>query len=212
MARPGRDSAQEFTIGLETVRAAWESREADMQSLRDAVRERTVRLKAAESKCVDLEAELVAARRRIQAVEGENAELKSSLQQLEQNRSKFESVRRTILSTLQGGEEDSKQPPSPQNSSSVSAYSALATATPKVRDRSKPTSPQRYVDGKKFFSTTRKRLSYECFSEFLSYIKRVNNKEISKEQAVEEVKPVFGPENEDLYEDFVVLLTRKALG
>ena len=213
MSRTGNNAGEDFAVGMETVRQAWETRELEVQSLKETLKDRSYRLKSMETKSADMEAELLAARRRIQQLEGENADLKSTLQQLEQNRSKFESVKRVILSTLQGNEEDAKLPPSPRNSSSLSAFSsALGTVTPKPRELSKPTSPQRQVDGKKFFAITRKRLSYEAFSEFLSYIKKVNNKEIAKEQALEEVKPVFGPDNEDLYEDFVVLLTRKALG
>ena len=202
--------------GMHTIQQAWESRDQELESLREALKEKIQRVKSLETKAADLESELIGYRRRVQALEGENGEMKAALRQMEQSKSKFESVKRTILTTLQTteSEEDAKVPPSPHNTSTISGYSAVASISPtlKSREPSKQSSPTRFVDGKKFFSATRKRLSYEAFSDFLSYIKRVNNKEITREQALEEVRPVFGPENDDLYEDFVVLLTRKAIG
>jgi hypothetical protein len=65
------------------------------------------------------------------------------------------------------------------------------------------------VDGKNFFKDARNRLSYETFALFLSYVKKLNDKAISKERALVELQSVFGDENSDLHEDFTNLLLRK---
>lgn len=216
MSQGSRDAGDDFSDGLHVLQQAWEARDSEFRALRELLRERTQRVKALETKNADLEGEALSARRRMQALEAENAELKALLRQMEQSRTKFESLKKTLINTLQGSdtEEDSKVASSPQNSSAISGYSGVLPITPQSQSRepSKQTSPARFVDGKRFFAATRKRLSYEAFSEFLGYIKKVNNKDITREQALEEVRPVFGPENGDLYEDFVVLLTKKALG
>ena len=65
--------------------------------------------------------------------------------------------------------------------------------TPGNSFRSPVGSPRnKYVDGKKFFAEARSRLSYEKFTKFLSYVKRINEKSISKDRAMVEVSEIFG--------------------
>lgn len=66
------------------------------------------------------------------------------------------------------------------------------------------------VDGRMFFRTARRRLSYEAFNAFLSNIKRLNNHQQTRDETLEEAKKIFGPEHDDLYRDFVLLLNRHA--
>lgn len=63
-------------------------------------------------------------------------------------------------------------------------------------------------DGKAFFRLVRTRLNYESFNVFLAAIKRLNQHEITREQATEDAKKIFGPENQDLLVDFQALITR----
>ncbi|OMJ79683.1 hypothetical protein SteCoe_20248 [Stentor coeruleus] len=65
------------------------------------------------------------------------------------------------------------------------------------------------INGKNFFREARLKLGYEIFSLFLGYIKRLNDKTITKEKALGELKDIFGHENSDLFEDFACLLLRK---
>jgi len=71
---------------------------------------------------------------------------------------------------------------------------------------SAPTSPQ--IDGKAFFRAARGKLSYENFNAFLANIKRLNNHQQTRDQTLDEAKKLFGPDNQDLYSDFQMLLNR----
>jgi predicted RNase H-like nuclease (RuvC/YqgF family) len=69
---------------------------------------------------------------------------------------------------------------------------------------------EKTLNGKNFFKEARIRLSYETFSVFLSYVKKLNDKGISKEKALFELKDIFGEENADLHESFCCLLLHKS--
>ena len=60
--------------------------------------------------------------------------------------------------------------------------------------------------GRKFFKTTRQRLTFDEYKEFLGYIKRYNRGTISAESAIQGSQWIFGEKNEDLYKEFVSLL------
>lgn len=80
-----------------------------------------------------------------------------------------------------------------------------------ISDRMRDAGTNKFVDGKKFFAEARARLSFELFSRFLALVKQLNSKTISKERAINEVRGIFGSGNEDLYEDFVSLLSRRVV-
>ena len=65
------------------------------------------------------------------------------------------------------------------------------------------------IDGKIFFREARNRMTYEKFALFLTFIKKLNDKIICKEDALVEIKSIFGNENYDLYQSFCTLLLRK---
>lgn len=67
------------------------------------------------------------------------------------------------------------------------------------------------IDGKKFFSQARSRLSFEAFNLFLASIKRLNNQQQTREETLEEARRIFGPELQDLYRDFEALLNRHGM-
>lgn len=67
------------------------------------------------------------------------------------------------------------------------------------------------IDGKKFFSQARSRLSFEAFNLFLASIKRLNNQQQTREETLEEARRIFGPEQQDLYKDFEALLNRHGM-
>lgn len=60
--------------------------------------------------------------------------------------------------------------------------------------------------GREFFMNAKSRLSYENFSIFSCFVKQLNEKSISKEMALLELKDVFNG-NDDLYETFANLLS-----
>ena len=63
------------------------------------------------------------------------------------------------------------------------------------------------VQGREFFGKAKARLSYESFSIFSLYVKQLNEKSISKELALIEIKEIFGTENADLFSTFANLLS-----
>jgi len=75
-----------------------------------------------------------------------------------------------------------------------------------IEESATPTSPQ--IDGKAFFRAARGKLSYENFNAFLANIKRLNNHQQTRDQTLDEAKKLFGPDNQDLYSDFQMLLNR----
>ncbi|KAF4355447.1 hypothetical protein CsatB_022105 [Cannabis sativa] len=64
------------------------------------------------------------------------------------------------------------------------------------------------VDGKEFFRQVRSRLSYEQFGAFLSNVKELNSHKQTKEEALQKVDEIFGPDNKDLYAIFEGLISR----
>jgi hypothetical protein len=82
----------------------------------------------------------------------------------------------------------------------------LSTPAGAAAPTSAPTSPQ--IDGKAFFRAARGKLSYENFNAFLANIKRLNNHQQTRDQTLDDAKKLFGPENQDLYSDFQMLLNR----
>lgn len=122
-------------------------------------------------------------KKKLQSLEEKNAELQSALKELYIENTRLEDFRSKLLETL---EEDSEP--------------RRKIFSPKVRNVEE--------QGREFFSYAKARLSYESFTLFSSYVKQLNEKSISKEQALEEVREVFGPENEELYEMFEILMNR----
>lgn len=75
------------------------------------------------------------------------------------------------------------------------------------RKQKKNTEKSVEVQGREFFGQAKARLSYENFSIFSLYVKQLNEKSISKELALIEVKEIFGTENADLFSTFANLLS-----
>ncbi|XP_008809285.2 uncharacterized protein At4g15545 [Phoenix dactylifera] len=64
------------------------------------------------------------------------------------------------------------------------------------------------VDGKEFFRQVRSRLSYEQFNAFLANVKELNAHKQTREETLQKVDEIFGPDNRDLYTIFESLITR----
>ncbi len=64
------------------------------------------------------------------------------------------------------------------------------------------------IDGRAFFRACRSRLTHENFNVFLSSIKRLNNHGQSREETIEDARKIFGNDSQDLYHDFVQLISR----
>ena len=62
------------------------------------------------------------------------------------------------------------------------------------------------MGGKIFFKNVKARLSEESFNEFLLNIKRLNGKVQSKSQTLVNVAKLFGKDNDDLYQNFEVII------
>mmetsp|Transcript_118678 Transcript_118678/g.335682 ORF Transcript_118678/g.335682 Transcript_118678/m.335682 type:complete len:260 (+) Transcript_118678:123-902(+) len=78
----------------------------------------------------------------------------------------------------------------------------------KVDKHAEPEQGNDGVNGKAFFRMARSALSYESFNLFLASIKRLNNQKQTREETLEEARRIFGPELQNLYQDFETLLNR----
>jgi len=98
--------------------------------------------------------------------------------------------------------------PGPSNSSSRAASPPHSSMQPQ-QPQGGPAPA--VVDGKQFFRQARSQLSYEGFNEFLANIKRLNNQQQSREETLEEARRIFGPDLQNLYHEFELLLSRQAV-
>ncbi|KAL0229350.1 hypothetical protein GEMRC1_013968 [Eukaryota sp. GEM-RC1] len=79
--------------------------------------------------------------------------------------------------------------------------------TPQFFSATGPTSPSS-GEGRQFFRKARSELSYEKFSKFLSVIKELNSRRLSREDAMRAARELFLAENPQLYSEFGRLLDR----
>ena len=126
----------------------------------------------------------------IENLEEENRILEDSFNQVTMQNHKLRSFKETLKNSLY--------------SNSDTPTLQLKSTSPSVFQTERP------IDGKNFFKEARLRLSYENFSVFLGYVKKLNDKQITRERALLELKDIFGDEHEDLFEDFSALILRKA--
>lgn len=139
-----------------------------------------------ESEIIKLKKELAASESKILILEKENENLTQTLQIHQSKNSKLRSFKENLKKSL--------------SSESISRIpSKFSVFSPKSGS----------IDGKNFFKDARTRLSYESFALFLGYVKKLNDKAITKERALAELQIVFGEENSDLHEDFSNLLLRR---
>jgi len=68
------------------------------------------------------------------------------------------------------------------------------------------------VDGKSFFKNVKARLTEDKFNDFLLNVKRLNSKVQSKQQTFDNVWGLFGKENEDLFNDFIAIVSPTSTG
>ena len=161
---------------------AWDLKDSEVSESTDREISKT------ESELYKLKKELASTESKITVLEKENERLQKTLAtHLSQNQ-KLRSFKENLKKTLNPSESLSRIP---------STYTVFSPSTESI-------------DGKNFFKEARNRLSYETFAIFLGYVKRLNDKTITKEKALEELQIVFGAENCDLHEDFSSLLLRKS--
>mmetsp|Transcript_14211 Transcript_14211/g.14284 ORF Transcript_14211/g.14284 Transcript_14211/m.14284 type:complete len:147 (+) Transcript_14211:169-609(+) len=145
-------------------------------------------------------------------IDEENRSLENEIQELETKNQKLASFKANLLNTIR--ESDSETPNimiSPRTLATSPVMSSLTKIpTTQLFPPSKlGASEAKYSDGKKFFSDARARLSYEVFTRFLSCVKMLNDKIVTKENALAEVREIFGDENADLYREFSFLISKK---
>lgn len=77
-----------------------------------------------------------------------------------------------------------------------------------IQPSSTPTAkPPSAIDGKVFFKNVKARLTEANFNEFLMNIKRLNGKIQTKHQTLINVAKLFGKENEDLFQNFDLIIS-----
>lgn len=69
--------------------------------------------------------------------------------------------------------------------------------------------PPENTNGRMFFQNVRQRLTGDDFNDFLSNIKKLNSKQQTKQQALENAKMIFGADNYDLFKEFESILSPK---
>ena len=167
---------------------AWREREREMHSMHSA------KARSLERHIAALRQDLRQAHNRISDLELSKEQLERQAHQMQTQHRHFEHLRSTLLETL--GERD------------LDGYRfSFKTGSPVSWNTGQSSPVRREVSGKQFFAEAKARLSFENFSRFLAYVKQLNDKSIPKQQAIREVKAVFGQET-DLYSDFVYLLSR----
>lgn len=161
---------------------AWELKDSEFSESTDREITKT------ESEIFKLKKEIASAESRISVLEKENENLVQTFSSLVSQNQKLKNFKESLKKSLYSSENISRIP------AKFSVFSPNSDS----------------VDGKNFFKDARSRLSYETFAVFLNYVKRLNDKTITKEKALVELEAVFGPENSDLHEDFSSLLLRKS--
>ena len=184
--------------GIKLIENAWEHRETLLK------REWIQKLDTLKRKIESVKNELEIANKRIEDLEEENSYLGSKVQGLQKDNSKLESIKAKLVNALQDSTEtaDLKE----------DFFSPASTTSPKSAFSEKVSVSQvsnKYVHGKQFFSQARLKLSYEKFNSFLYYIKKLNDKSMSRERVIEEVREIFGNQNWELYRDFITLIKNK---
>lgn len=159
------------------------------------------------TKITKLRHELENAKMKLAVLDEERTSLLTEVQHLETKNKKLELFKANLVSTIKESETDET---STYTLSSRSTPTSSQSKIPTVGIQSKVASPlTKYSDGKRFFSEARGRLSYETFTRFLSYVKMLNDKSISKESALAEVRELFGEENSELYSEFGNLIAKR---
>lgn len=161
---------------------AWDLKDSEVSESTDREISKT------EAEIYKLKKELISTEGKIMVLEKENESLQKTLSTHMSQNQKLKSFKESLKKTLCSSESISRIP---------TKYTVFSPNTGSL-------------DGKNFFKDARNRLSYETFAVFLGYVKRLNDKTISKEKALEELQIVFGVENSDLHDDFSSLLLRKS--
>lgn len=141
-----------------------------------------------ESEISRLKKETMLNENKILILEEENEKLEVQLFQMQNSISKLKTFKENLKKTLSFPDSYDRN------------FKKTSVSSPSSRSS---------INGKNFFREARLKLSYEIFSVFLGYVKKLNDKTITKEKALSELKDIFGPENSELYEDFTCLLLRK---
>lgn len=163
---------------------AWEMKEGEISEATDR---EIVRIEAEITK---VKKDLIGSECRIEALERENDKLELELEQVLGYNQKLKSFKENLKKSL-----------STTGPIQINYKSSLSSS---------PNSQRSSVNGRDFFREAKLRLSFEAFAVFFGYVKRLNDKLITKERALSDLKDVFGFENADLYEDFSRLLLRKS--
>lgn len=141
--------------------------------------EKQQRLALLSQELIKLKTNSAESRKRLSFLEEQNSELHEKIRNIQVENAKLEDFKNHLMESLR--EDEIKQKRSSEKSVEM--------------------------QGREFFLQAKSRLSYENFSVFSCYVKQLNDKSISKEMALVEVKEIFGDENADLYSTFASLLS-----
>jgi septal ring factor EnvC (AmiA/AmiB activator) len=145
---------------------------------KELMTEKQAKLSQMTQELARLKLEFQESRKKLAYLEEKNSELQDQIKEVSLENLKLEEFKARLVDSLREDEVRSKR---------VSSKSAEE-------------------QGREFFIQAKSRLTYENFSVFSCFVKQLNEKSISKEMALIELKEVF-VENEDLFETFANLLS-----
>lgn len=184
------EAKKEHAIRL--LNESWKDREIEVLEFQNN------QIRALEREVTKLRKDLEQAKDTISVLENEKSGLEGTVRHMGSENSKLLHIKASLIDTLKEVDQE------------IPDLRFDATPNSGIHKRLEgDTPPNKYVDGKRFFAEARSRLSFEMFSKFLSYVKRINEKSITKERAIAEVRDIFGGQNDDLYQDFTNLLARR---
>lgn len=150
-------------------------------------------------------AELVKSHQRSQELVDKNTELVKTVASLRKQLGRLEHLKAAVLSSIQDGEANGLG-----NALSATPQPTISSAVGETPAETPVQSPSEPVDRKVFFRVVKSRLAPEDFSQFLGCIKRLNNKEQTREDTLNEARTLLAPLNNDLYLEFVALMNQRS--
>lgn len=164
----------------------------------------------------DLRAEM---RRRENDLTCENKRLSTEIANLKRKASQLETFRRVIIETMKNEEDGARLPAggdfyddpysnTARNHHSSYDYNSTTTTGSEPGGPKPPASGD--SEGRKLFALARSRLTLDQFARFVDCVKRLNGRNISPEESLEEVEDLCGPAAADLSNAFRTLLMQRS--
>lgn len=225
-----------FKIVTNAYKTRVNSQEAEIRSLKGQLSEKQEQLSSIQKKYSNLEVQLIEATQRGNQLADENKQLINTIKKLNRDIDRLENLKKAVLNSIQEehdvedthkyySADDMLQTTAPRtmleingnedacqsiinkivNSDTQNIINCSFNNKPHLID-----SPlnDKSSDGRSFFRNARSRLTYEQFNQFLSNIKKLNDRQQKREETLKKAQAIFGDANTDLFEEFKVLISK----